>query len=351
MPKYFSGTDSRILTSTGLFGNRIGYNRFKFTLSCNGETPLVKDVPITYPDGIIYNKHADIGLMFDSSHYPDGATVTVTIEAWDLYGGHYGPMSGTAPVKNKALIAEHPDGILGAETTAATLYGTNYTQRALDSASWTPTDYFSQMSGCNVVYYSGHGNVDEQAAGNYPLPGQDRMYTGAVLYSPARFPDYESERQGHMGTGLPPFNSTGQPPINFMFLYACMCGKTNNFIRAIWPYDNHYGEWGMYGPWSVNQALVDYPVEVQLQHAFRVANRFMGKMRDGYLPEDAIKAVTEAAKTETIHISKLADPIDWIAPTREDFTLWGDPNARIKSVYTYDQSAPDSGPTGWYRWL
>lgn len=351
LPNYFSGTDSRFSVSTGIFGNNIGYNWFKVTMTCNGES-LSHEVTLTYPNNLYYNQHANISAMFDSSHFPDGATVTVTAQVTDVFGNYYAPKSASTSVKNKVLIAEHPDLIDGAETTSAEFIGQNYGQNLLDNGFWTPSAYFQQMNGCNVIYGSVHGNVDEHASGNYPsATAPDRVYTGAVSYSPPRSPNYDVERASQLGTGYPPFNSTSQPPIKFMFLYACLCGSTNNFIRACWPYDNYYGEWGAYGPWGVNQSVVDYFVEANTADAGRTAHHFMGKMLGGYLAEDAIAAVIAASATETIQVSDNVSPLVWRRPVRDDFRVWGDPYTRVKTVYTYDSSAPSANSSArWIRW-
>ena len=60
-------------------------------------------------------------------------------------------------------------------------------------------------------------------------------------------------RQTAMGTGYPPFNSTGNPPMTLVFNDSCKCGVTqgvfwipdsSNFADAfLWPYLDGYGNW------------------------------------------------------------------------------------------------------------
>ncbi len=160
---------------------------------------------------------------------------------------------------------------------------------------------------------------------------------------------YETEQIIINGTGLPPFNSTIYPQVNFCHLVACNCGDTVNFTKSLYPY---YMGWG--GPYLENQALLVYTCFTRTSDRAKNAELIWEKLalgwsiratrnwiRDFWLPDHAseIQMSTDGGD----------DPI-WRNPTISDFNLiCGEDGGamRLKSVYTGTHSLP----VGWHRSL
>ena len=323
MPNYWSGTNCR---ASG--GAQIGEPIYAAQLLLNGELVYdwVAPDPETYPLSIA------LKVMFDSSHFGNGTPVEVTLKVWGVFTGMQEGSSNPDPiVKNRLMMFEHDDP--GLTPDAAPLVndlmtGKNYGLLLRTLGPWMADNYWGALNGgtngnTSAVFYAGHGGP-----GNHDACIPPDM-------TPA---DYETHRTSDIGTGLPPFNSTGRPPVFFIHLAACECGKTSNFKTALWPY---YMGWG--GPYLEDQALLGYREGVYLGEYSGLATMIW---EDLVVGKTAGKAVDEFNTFLTtfpgvFHSIDLIGERDMVPA---DVALYGDATMRLKTVYT-GSHAP---PTRWY---
>lgn len=133
-----------------------------------------------------------------------------------------------------------------------------------------------------------------------------------------------------MGTGNPPFNSTGKPGINFAYIDACECGYLNDFIRFCYPYLNGYGKS------FEDQCVMAYNAPVYLNEYESKAYALFDTLRNGF--------VAEAGRTALVDHDP---PFHCGTPKRimveSDFAIYGDRYTRVASVYTRSRVSP----VGW----
>lgn len=328
LPNYFSGTNCRVSGSAQI-GDPITYACLKL----NGE---IVDEFYCDPYGEeVMPMSIALGTVFDSSHWPNGTAVSITMDVVGFYNGLQTKTVGPVYVRNKLIMFEHPDlhtASNGNGTVSTKMTGKNYSMYS-NGGSWTPSTYFSEMNGANAVFTSTHGSPSSHWAGN------------SVSISPA---DYESNRMAHIGSGIPPYNS-GAPSVNFMHLYACNCGDTNDFIRVCYPY---YMQWG--GVWMENQAMMAYTCYVPTSEADDNANLIWGDLAAGYTARSAqIMFESDIINTPgLLHAwttySAGPPPTPWRDMVPGDLALFYDPTEggcmRVKTVYTFNNVAP----VGWF---
>lgn len=255
VPNYWSSTNCRANVSTGIFGNRIGYSHLRMSLkdALTGETQNF-DKYLDYPDGVLYNQSASIGVTFDSTHFSNGRIVELSAEAWDVFGNHYGPIAGSATVKNVALLASHPDPDISPDPaiTVKDIIGPQFGKVYMIRGSWTPLDFVNNLNGASVVFVGTHGTPDNFYAGKewyvngevfsntfvYPS-GSDNYVIGhsTWLQSVGILP----RRSAQMGYGYPPYNSTSVPAVALDVIVSCGTGANSDFDSFCYPYVNHYG--------------------------------------------------------------------------------------------------------------
>lgn len=255
MPLYFSGAACR---ASGAVDESEGPPIW-MDLFVNGELVAhwdwFQDVP-EMPEGL--------QVMFDSSHFPNGTTVTVEFDAYFLYGGA-SHASGTSVVGNRAVlfgrhdfeVTGHPDQF-GFPAVLSSLSSSNYVSIwQITTLGWADYDYLASLeSNPNVLYIHTHGDAGVQMPSPpQPAPvGTWLLSDYDELPSPPQYPvdpfyinsgECLAARQAAIGTGgLPPYNPSGKPPINIGFNDGCLTGLGNGFAEAyLWPYQNAYGMW------------------------------------------------------------------------------------------------------------
>lgn len=262
MPNYFSGTNCRA-SGFAQIGDPIIYACLKV------EGDIVAE--FEWQPGDAMPMAIPLAAVFDSTHFPPGTHVDVSLEVVGLTTGtHTSPTPRSAIVKNKLMAFEHDDSALpGASGTdpsiivSGTLPVTKYDRMVENGTGWSVADYFAAMSESNVVFFAGHGVPDRHTHGS-----------GSVMTIGNS--DYEANRISQIGAGIPPFNS-GSPPVNFCHLVSCECGQNNNFIRVAYPY---YMAWG--GLWMENQSLMAYAVGILLKDCDWHADEIWSRMSQGW---------------------------------------------------------------------
>jgi hypothetical protein len=159
--------------------------------------------------------------------------------------------SGAEPFPISPVIA---DAFTAHNYGAATLTG-----------QWSSTQYFNSMEGTNSVLVFAHGNSNVHTSGNYREDIRPFGYdqdSGGVGWVHG----YDEMRSLHMGTGLPPFNSsyngTLMPPTNLFWLYSCHLGQEPEFHRILFPYWNAFSI--LSGNVCENQSYVGFTTFVRL---------------------------------------------------------------------------------------
>lgn len=342
MPFYFAGTNSRISGHAHVTPGTKGF--LEAILKVNGEEAYhgYREVP----DDNIWLANWNVHVMFDSTHF-SASSATVEFRVKDN-NGTWHSITNTAPIKNRALIAEHPAALFSPDTApydTSLMSGLNYQTTTHDTGGWTASQYFSSMAGANVVWLNTHANQALHECGD-----------GSVAYHGAdgHYPSYEERRKAHLGLSpKPPYNPTGNPAINFAFFDACNMGDTNNFIRACWPYENYYAQ-----RWLENQAILAFNVYLHASYSLNVHNLFGVRLADGLTigaTTAEIEPILNTAAFSGPTIALVADTLNtgpngatiWRDMIGDDITLYGDADMRIKSVYT----GTSIMPIGWKRVL
>ena len=329
MPNYWSGTNCRASGSA-----QIGEPIFAAELWLNNERVRRWDAP----DPDVLPLSMSLKVMFDSSHFANGTNIEVRFIVWGLFTGPHEVRSSPDPiVVNKLMMFEDPapptpDPVPVVQNLMASL---NYNLYPQDGATWTKFVYFGVLYGSNAVFAAGHGT---QAHHTAPVS------LGMTATQ------YETERTAINGSGLPPFNSTPYPPVNFCHLVACNCGATSAFKAVLYPY---YMGWG--GLYLEDQALIAYTCFTSQNHRARNSELVWAKLALGwtaYYTREWIKNQWLPEHASEIPMSDVNNPPVWRDMTIADLALYCGPDGgamRLKSVYTGNHALPTSPSSPWVR--
>ncbi len=322
MPNYWSGTNCR---ASGWA--QVGEPIFAAELSLNGEIVNSWECDPEDVPPMVFSLKA----MFDSSHFANGTTVEVTFSVFTFPTGWWEISSNPDPVvKNKLMIFEHPDPEIAPNpsyTVNVQMSGKNYAIFLQNGGNWFEADYWNALNGSSAVFYGGHGTTNDH---------WDSLDFGMDAG------EYETKRTIQIGSGLPPFNSTGAPPVFFCHIVACGCGNTNNFKTVLYPY---YMGWG--GPYLEDQALLAHRYSVYLAEYYGIASRIWMPMSTG---ATAYRAVAEFSQYITDnpdeYHTEQNNQLRSMVPSDLNLVCGPDNGTmRIKSVYTGTNVAS----IGWYR--
>lgn len=222
-----------------------------------------------------------------------------------------------------------------------------------EGLGWTSSTVFQRLNtGTTVVYINSHGF---SASSPLVKPGlmfnmhQTDSLSPQVLFariSDAAAPSpawtqgrdsYEAFMQTVVGVGtLPPFNTTGNPPISLLWLDCCHCGCNDAFERALWPFFSVCFE-----NLIKNHAVVAFKVSV-----FADASEAMAAYATGSFAIDNTidQTVAHIVSRQRINVfddvtgkKRLLD--------KNDFTVLGDKFTRMNGVYNGTNKV---SPLGWY---
>lgn len=270
-----------------------------------------------------------LSVIFDSTHFPNGTNLTIRFEAWTNLG--YFTASDSAPVINRILIYERSDFSGGAPATNSATSVIPLGRSIHEADGWSVATLTSDDNSCSLLAVFSHGNQEDHQDDVEPVPGR-------VFALPnTGNPDYQSDRTSDIGSGLPPLNSSHQPPISLAFLYSCDCGYTNRFSTLLIPYANYYGGW------TEDQSVMAYTVPCWCDQAGDHASCLFGQLSQGETA-DAARLYMEAYAEE---LGLTVEAADGSVRTliHGDLVIYGDFYTRLTSVYT----ASNVQPIGWYR--
>lgn len=316
IPQYFSGTNSRafIAASSAPTPDPNGGlptlepTIVKHELWLNDHMISRWEKPANRPNIFTARHH----IMFDSAYYAGGngnGPITVQLKVWEV--GDTVPQENSYPVQaiNNAIIANRNEWevkkLAWSESLQSwvSLSGSFFFSEVADDFSlmkrpvigvshfrWNAADVLDQLGGKNIVVWNAHGLAGQP--GNFQIE-PPRVYSGSDDRSgnapsgpPFTGPGYLIERVNgyrplpplkyesggsiaqwvrvrpwrieQIGTGLPPFNSLGEPPLNIVLLSVCQAGVVGASDPGLpgdllYPNGNVYSEVSSF---SENQGVV-----------------------------------------------------------------------------------------------
>lgn len=250
LPFYFSGTNCRAFFRVSASSNMGSRGLANIYMRIGGEQVGYWHFEIMDP-----NNPMSVGTVgyvpyrfFDSTHLSNG-TVTVECEAtaYLANGQESEPEIGSfsTQVKNRGLAYEHADpGITPdpAPYIAARLAEMNYTT-SVATEPWNAQTYLFDMANSNVSSYSGHGSPHSHVDGILLSQPYNTIWNGGAGTPGNPQYSYLNWRQMQVGSdALPPFNSSANPPLNFLFVQCCRAGQDPDWKRALFPERNAYNQ-------------------------------------------------------------------------------------------------------------
>ena len=370
MPKYWAGTNCR---ASG--GAQIGEPIYRAELWLNGE--LVKWWEA--PPGSELPLAKGLSVMLDSSHFADNTSVEVTYKVWGIETGLHEEGSDPDPVvKNKLLVAAdyelenaEPGGFVSTPWTNR--FSTrNYSILGGSLLNWTSANALSLMSTSNVALFSCHGtewrgtlhviNLDDdmefedyiapyeiqwcyedgQMGGiphllcPHPSPPDPPFYL--EFFFTHNVYDNRVQTVGYPNTPqFPPFNSTGNPPLNLVWLDICEGLFWPWYETFLIPHKNAYV--GSIEDQALAAWRIKIPAGYPMQELAEIATLH-------FVAGETVSEVV-AHVEEYIFANNLEGKFNFgtLAYSPGDLGMIGDPFTRVKYVYTGSTSIPE---TGWY---
>lgn len=209
-------------------------------------------------------------------------------------------------------------------------------QSYVNSLGWTAIEFGADAQDCNILHVHSHGNssfiwsdsndywyeyLGWPPDGNTQRPPTN-IYGGSTpIAAPTGSINLYDQRVAANGSGLPPFNSTGKPPINLAYIGACSAAVDNTFADGtLYPYGNAFT--GV-SSWPENQSCVGYALSFKSNQTRAVNEAFWEHVKETY-------TVTEA-RVEAFDAYQGSNKPSYAT----DFMhVWGDYYTRLKGVYT-----------------
>ncbi len=224
----------------------------------------------------------------------------------------------------------------GSGLVAPILEGINHVVNVVTDQGWNFGSLASGLNNCSVVYVHTHGATTyfwtDTNDFHYFYPGAFNNSLDQDVYATQGPYALKPMRLNAIGSGLPPFNSTGNPPITIAFMDACDTGTDNSFADALLPpYTNYYSN-----PNIEDQAELGYSFTFLLSRTSAVDTVFWHALSEGKTADEARQEAYGAYQG---------------ANTPQDYEhflhVWGDFYSRLHGVYT--GSAVPLAQTAWYR--
>ncbi|MGE0000653.1 MAG: hypothetical protein AB7F50_05890 [Fimbriimonadaceae bacterium] len=308
-PYYFSGTNARA-SGLGYTGGAV-----------NGQTVyVVTAVPklncetvrtYQWQPGKPQVSSKSLKVMFDSSHFAHGSTVTVEFVFLDSLGV-WRQDEMQAPDKNRLISYGHHDSSIqpkAAPIPVNVLSGLNYDTALHDGDGWNGTQFLSDMAGSTAVQIASHGGP-----GHFADDHDDLVY---ALGSPSVL----ESRMQQVTSGLPPFNVSELPPIAFAVLFCCCSGVDDRFLSFAFPGQNAYS------PAMGDQAVVAFAsstYNVQLADMSMVLHEHLAVGFSVYAARQYV------VNDDRFSVESGGNEVDL---TAAHMLIYGDEYTRLKNVY------------------
>jgi hypothetical protein len=253
---------------------------------------------------------------------------------------------GGAVVKNTARLysywatASMPGGY-GALGAHNRISPSNY-DRTLMQNGWTLSVLEAHIENAGIWYINDHSTPTSHNV-NSPL-------VQAYDWPAAGTPNYLDWRGPANGSGIPPFNSTQNPPVHLAVFHGCDTGDADIFRPVLRPFYNAHSSL----PFA-NQAAFGILHKPLVDEAQLFADRLFEELMRGHTvrrarfkfvernmdDEDCDEPKLHVYLTEASTNKFLINDVDWIP-------FVGDEYARVRSVYRAG-SHEWTGPEDWWR--
>lgn len=307
-------------------------------------------------------------VQFDSSHWSHGTSVVATVIVYATDGTQT-HQSDALIVKNRLALAVQKDGLADSQHSqiSSSWLSRNYAVTTLANTTWTKSDlreHLLNATGFSILTHgawdtiSGARLVDNNHIPGGPNPDFWRLYDSVAH---GGFFSAESARIQAIGEGstpndsvLPPYNQ-GSPVIGISFLGSCESNHDYGFHLGLsWPLGTRYYPEPFY--FDLNEATVGYSSLPDERHpkfgpmAYSEL-AFWTWLADGFTASEARDEALAEYNSVVASSGSGGPPGSSSQPVEleiEDLELWGDANARLKSVYTGAASTADDRGD-WFR--
>lgn len=341
MPYYFSGTACRATATIVPF--QVPASGYEYVRRARLYVNNVLVDSYDQVPGEPIPMSVSMAAMFDSTYFQHGTLCTVKAEYWDNLETYYHAESQSL-IRNSALMAAYPEPEhYSARFFAEQCFAWPSFYPALMGGAWDPQQFVDAMNERSIIFVSTHGYYETFFAGKewvgdityttYVKPSGPNTY---ILGYPAwlQSTSVEPNRIAQMGGGLPPYNTTQNPPITFAFIISCVTGATNAFSTFLHPYQNAYGGW------CEDQAWTGFACELYLKEYEGISRVVFSRLSGGHT---IAKAREKLIASDPPFTNASSDkPL-----VEDDMPIYGDTHTRVRSVYTGD----DTAPIGWFRSL
>lgn len=337
-PKYFSGTNCRAWGFVQLSGEED---------PATGDSTWVYQTRL-YIGGTLVASHygdpeadgtAGEGVIFDSTHFPNGTNLEVKFEC-TCSAGHVHSSTRSVVVKNRAV--GHDPALAGPACMIVQncLPALNYGTFVRDQ-QFTASEYLADLDGATINFVGAHGCA---AMNGFSSPA---FIAGSgervAAWNDGPHPGVLEQRQSQMGSGPFPYNSTATPPISLVVHQVCSTGWDNSFSTYLFPWYDAYND-----PWATNQAFLGFAGYFNGNISFEFGSTLVMWMSQGRSVWDARDRMIGSANSDPFSpFRQTVQRANVWEPMSEDNTrIWGDYATRIKQVYLPNCFQVS---TGWYR--
>lgn len=327
-PNYFSGTNSRAFFRAVGTAPHVHIQKIEIYLN---DIKTVSDHYPPPPTQGEVDPAAEAAIMFDSHYFSystsgilpirvkcvvEAVTATGQVETFEE------EYENPIPARNSAALlsledieaAASPVGIVHSQ-----LHSIGYPDTMTYSWGWTHSTFRSKMDGSNFLFYAGHGNPTNISDGQRKFTVDGYFWQGDSIFAnedvdPSN-PHILGMRVDQVGFDqLPPFNSSGKPPLNLAIQFACNAlfpNGTTPFVSYLFPATNGYGTF------LENQAFLSWDMNVPVSDLGLLAQEVSFWLKRGFDIEFAKQ------KMEQVNLTLFL----------EKSFIKGDGSSRLRQVY------------------
>lgn len=317
-PLHFSGTNSRAFYKATVTYPTVHIERAEIYV--DNELTLWEVYPVQgLPPRQVYRLTTTLKIMFDSTHFPNSGITTIKMR-----------------VRGDGIWYEHSYSAIRYNRAGA--FGLHSFETTFGGAAATKVkDRLDQIQHyCDLITYSGwdHSIVDtiEDHATIHYFNTHGTEYSfqtdaGGLIYPFDSYgsPDLRTWPEASIGSGYPPFNSTGNPPVHLAVFDSCKTGSSSLFASILFPAYNGYG--GLYE----NQAIAGWTVSPLISDSELLAALLWNPLIDQEVLDAAIISMIGQA---TLFNIQVYDSLTYRTIQDGDFVSYADGMMRVHGVYT-----------------
>ncbi len=343
MPFYFSGTDCRAsgeAVCPGLIAGEAN-ELVEAWLNLNGQN-LMHWLKLA---GEPSSTSKGLSLTFDSTHFPPGTSVEVRFKAKDSHGNFY-EAAESSVVKNGAKLHDLPEFVETyggdlASTADGIVSGLNL-QRSYLSDSWPTTIAAARIARASFWVVWTHAGPNAHQCS----PGQGDLVWSSIGTGDVSYDFWRAEANGF---GWPPFNDTGNEPVELALLLGCKMGSSSAFLTAIEPHGTNYD------PFTIrDKAVVAAYGQLFIGDGSRLADWLITSLTGGQTVHKACLQLFALASQQhllnqpSVYTNFDGNPYgDNVLNSFSELPIYGDRFTRLTKVYTGNDFLPY--PNDWFR--